>query len=71
MLRMRQIKWMRTLLSGHLQFLIRWNPMPKKTFPRTHESQETLLLIRGEDELTFDVNEEAWPNADLTVRSSL
>ena len=29
-----------------------------------------VLHIRGEDGLKFDVNEEAWPNADLAVRSS-
>ena len=29
-----------------------------------------VLHIRGEGELKFDVNEEAWPNADLSIRSS-
>ena len=29
-----------------------------------------VLHIRGESELKFDVNEEAWPNADLAIRSS-
>ena len=26
--------------------------------------------IRGEDSMKFDVNEEAWPNADLAIRAS-
>ena len=29
-----------------------------------------VLHIRGESELKFDINEEAWPNADLAIRSS-
>ena len=29
-----------------------------------------VLHIRGESELKFDVNEEAWPNADLAIQSS-
>ena len=29
-----------------------------------------VLHIRGEDSTKFDVNEEAWPNADLVIRSS-
>ena len=29
-----------------------------------------VLHIRGEDNVKFDVNEEAWPNADLATRSS-
>ena len=29
-----------------------------------------VLHIRYESELKFDVNEEAWPNADLAIRSS-
>ena len=29
-----------------------------------------MLHIRGESGLKFDVNEEAWPNADLAIRSS-
>ena len=29
-----------------------------------------VLHIRGEDNVKFDVNEEAWPNADLVVRAS-
>ena len=31
---------------------------------------KNVLHIRGESELKFDVNEEAWPNGDLTVHSS-
>ena len=29
-----------------------------------------VLHIRGEDSMKFDVNEEAWPNADLAIRAS-
>ena len=29
-----------------------------------------VLHIRGESELKFDINEEAWPNAELSIRSS-
>ena len=29
-----------------------------------------VLHIRGEDNVKFDVNEEAWPNADLAIQSS-
>ena len=28
------------------------------------------IHIRGEDKLKFDVNEEAWPNADLAIHST-
>ena len=31
---------------------------------------KNVLHIRGEDELKFDVNEEAWPNAALVIHSS-
>ena len=29
-----------------------------------------VLHIRGEDSVKFDVNEEAWPNAELAIHSS-
>ena len=29
-----------------------------------------VLHIRGEDSVKFDVNEEAWPNADLAIRAT-
>ena len=29
-----------------------------------------VLHIRGEDSMKFDVNEEAWPNADLVIRAT-
>ena len=29
-----------------------------------------VLHIRGEDSVKFDVNEEAWPNADLLIRAN-
>ena len=31
---------------------------------------KNVLHIRGEDSTKFDVNEEAWPNADLVIRAS-
>ena len=51
---MLRVRW--TLLSKHLQFLIR--------------VARNVRHIRGEEELKFDVNEEAWPNADLANRWS-
>ena len=29
-----------------------------------------VLHIRGEDNVKFEINEEAWPNADLAIHSS-
>ena len=51
---MLRVRW--TLLSKHLQFLIC--------------VARNVLHNRGEEELKFDVNEEAWPNADLANRWS-
>ena len=39
-----------------------------KTCQRKREWRDTYFL--GESELKFDVNEEAWPNADLAMQSS-
>ena len=36
----------------------------------TAEGARNVLHIRGEDSMKFDVNEEAWPNADLAIHSS-
>ena len=69
-MRTRPIRWMKTLPSEPLHFLIRWNLMPKKTLPRRHESRETYFTFVVKTIKKFDVNEEAWPNADLAVRSS-
>ena len=50
----------------HALPLIRWNPMCR----RKARVARNVLHIRGENELKFDVNEEAWPNADLVILSS-
>ena len=39
--------------------------MPKKRFSKKARVARNVLHIGGEDELKFEVNEEAWPNADL------
>ena len=44
--------------------------MPKNTFSTRARVVRNVLHIRIEDELKFDVNEEAWPNADLAICSS-
>ena len=41
-----------------------------KTCRRKHEWQETFCTFVAEDELKFDVNVEAWPNADLVIHLS-
>ena len=41
-----------------------------KTCRRRHEWQETFFSIGGESGVKFDVNEEAWPNADLAIRAT-
>ena len=38
-----------------------------KTCRRRHEWQETFFSILGENGVKIDVNEEAWPNADLAI----
>ena len=40
-----------------------------KTWRRRHEWQETFSIL-GENGVKFDVDEEAWPNADLAIRAS-
>ena len=41
-----------------------------KTSLRRHERQKKRFSIRGENGVKFDVNEEAWPNADLAIRAT-
>ena len=37
---------------------------------KTARVARNVLQIRGEDNVKFDVNEEAWPNPDLVIRAS-
>ena len=45
-------------------------PVGDENVPKTARVARNVLHIRGEGELKFDVNEEAWPNADLATHSS-
>ena len=49
---------------------INWKQSMMKTYRRRDEWQETFFSIRGENGVNFDVNEEAWPNAELDIRPS-
>ena len=61
---------MRTLVSEHLQPLICWILTPKENVSKKARVERNVLQVCCEDGLKFDVNEEAWPNADLAIRSS-
>ena len=45
-------------------------PVDDENVSKKARVARNVLHIRGEDSMKFDVNEEAWPNADLFVRSS-
>ena len=45
-------------------------PVDDENVSKKARVARNVLQIRGEDNLKFDVNEEAWPNADLAIRSS-
>ena len=60
---------MRTTFNEHPLLLIRWNLSMMKTCRRGHEWQETFFISVVRTILKFDVNEEAWPNADLASHS--
>ena len=42
----------------------------RRTAPAEEANVEELLQTKGEDNVKFDVNEEAWPRADLAIHSS-
>ena len=39
--------------------------------PKKARVARNVFSIRGENGVKFDVNEEAWPNADLAIRAAL
>ena len=44
-------------------------PMDDENVSKKARVAKNVLHIRGEDSVKFDVNEEAWPNADLVIRA--
>ena len=55
----------RTLATAHPL-----EPASDENVSKTARMAKNVHHIRGESELKFDVNEEAWPNADLAIHSS-
>ena len=45
-------------------------PASDKNVSKKARVARNVLPIRGKSELKFDVNEEAWPNADMAIHSS-
>ena len=45
-------------------------PVDDENVSKKARVARNVLHIRGEDSMKFDVNEEAWPNADLAIRAS-
>ena len=45
-------------------------PVDGENVPKKARVARNVLHIRGEDSMKFDVNEGAWPNADLVIRAS-
>ena len=45
-------------------------PVDDQNVSKKERVARNVLQIRGEDNVKFDVNEEAWPNADLAIHSS-
>ena len=45
-------------------------PVDDENVSKKARVARNVLQIRGEDNVKFDVNEEAWPNADLVIRAS-
>ena len=65
-----QTGWMRTTSDEDQRHLINWNQSTVKNVSKKARVARNVLHIRGEDNVKFDVNEEAWPNADLVIRAS-
>ena len=61
---------MRITSEEDLQHLINWKPVDDESVSKKARVPRNVLHIRGEDSVKFDVNEEAWPNADLVIRAS-
>ena len=45
-------------------------PVDDENVSKKARVARNVLHIRGEDNVKSDVNEEAWPNADLVIRAS-
>ena len=45
-------------------------PVDDENVSKKARATRNVLHIRGEDTVKFDVNEEAWPNAELAIHSS-
>ena len=45
-------------------------PVDDENVSKKARVARNVVHIRGEDSVKFDVNEEAWPNADLVIRAS-
>ena len=45
-------------------------PVDDENVSKKARVARNVLHVRGEDNVKFDVNEEAWPNADLVTRAS-
>ena len=45
-------------------------PVDDENVPKRARVARNVLHIRGEDSVKFDVNEEAWPKAELVIRAS-
>ena len=50
--------------------LINWSQSMMKTCQKKARVARNVFSIRGENGVKFDVNEEAWPNADLAIRAT-
>ena len=50
--------------------LINWNQWDDENVSKKARVARNVLHIRGDDSVKFDVNEEAWPNADMVTRAS-
>ena len=45
-------------------------PVDDENVSKKARVARNVLHIRGEESVKFDVNEEAWPNADLAIRAT-
>ena len=61
---------MRIISEEDQRHLIKWNPVDDENVSKKARVARNVLHVRGEDNVEFDDNEEAWPNADLVIRAS-
>ena len=50
--------------------LINWKTVDDENVPKKARVARNVFSIRGENGVKFNVNEEAWPNADLAIRAT-